>query len=165
MGTLGGTLTLADTLRLQALASPGSSSAGQGVNKSVIMVYLLGGAAAVGYLRPQATSPAEYRGEFNPIPTNVDGIEICELFPKQAAMMDKLAIIRSLSTTAPNGHSDSEVMTGLSEAANPRFHHPCIGSVVSKVRGKSHDGVPAIRRPCGKLHFRPRRPCHSRPTI
>jgi hypothetical protein len=142
VGTLGGALTLADVLRLQAQANPGSNSAARGVNKSVIMVYLLGGPAQLDTYDPKPEAPAEYRGEFKPISTNVDGIEICELFPKQAAMMDKLAIIRSLSATAPNGHSDAEVMTGLSEAANPRFQHPCIGSVVSKLRGRTHGGVP-----------------------
>jgi hypothetical protein len=86
--------------------------------------------------------PAEYRGEFKPIRTKVPGIDICELFPKQAALMDKMTIIRSLSATAPNGHSDAEVMTGLSEVESPRAQHPCMGSVISRVRGMSADGVP-----------------------
>ena len=45
-------------------------------------------------LKPDA--PAEIRGEYNPIKTNVPGMEICELFPKLATMADKFAIIRSL---------------------------------------------------------------------
>ena len=45
-------------------------------------------------LKPDA--PAEIRGEFKPIKTNVPGIQICELFPKLAAMMDKLVVVRSI---------------------------------------------------------------------
>lgn len=56
--------------------------------------------------------------------------------------MDRMAIIRSLSATAPNGHSDAEVMTGLSEVESPRAQHPCMGSVISRLRGPSANGVP-----------------------
>src|SRR5437870_223132 len=97
VGTLGGTLTLADALRQQASADPQIDSPVRLVNKSVIMVYLLGGPAQLDTYDPKPDAPAEYRGEFDPIPTNVPGIQISELFPQQAAMMDKLAIIRSLS--------------------------------------------------------------------
>ncbi len=99
------------------------------------MVYLLGGPAPLDTYDLKPNAPAEYRGEFKPINTNVAGVEISELFPQQAKMMDKFALIRSLSATAPNNHSDSEVMTGRNEIENARFQHPCIGSVVSKFRG------------------------------
>lgn len=79
------------------------------------MVYLLGGPAPLDTYDLKPNAPAEYRGEFKPINTNVAGVEISELFPQQAKMMDKFALIRSLSATAPNNHSDSEVMTGRNE--------------------------------------------------
>src|SRR5205085_7550288 len=91
-------------------------------------------------LKPEA--PLEYRGEYQPIKTNVEGIEISELFPLQAQRMDKLAIIRSLSSTSPNNHSDAEAMTGRNEIVGLRGQHPCMGSVVSKLRGESSTGVP-----------------------
>ena len=106
------------------------------------MVYLLGGPGQLDTYDPKPAAPAEYRGEFKPIKTKVSGIDICELFPKQAAMMDKMTIIRSLSATAPNGHSDAEIMTGRSEVESPRGQHPCMGSVISRVRGMSANGVP-----------------------
>ena len=142
IGSAGGALGLADMLRLQALASPAGTPAAKTVNKSVIMVYLLGGPAPMDTYDLKPDAPAEFRGEFKPIKTNVGGIEISELFPQQAKMMDKFALIRSLSATAPNNHSDSEVMTGRNEVANARFQHPCIGSVVSKLRATSEDSVP-----------------------
>jgi hypothetical protein len=134
VGALGGVLSLADVFRLKAApALP---------NKSVIMVYLLGGPAQLDTYDMKPAAPAEYRGEFRPIKTRVSGIDVCELFPRQAALMDRLTIIRSLSATAPNGHSDAEVMTGLSEVESPRAQHPCMGSVISRIRGMSARGVP-----------------------
>ena len=138
IGALGGALSLADVFRLQATASNQPSRP----NKSVIMVYLLGGPSQLDTYDLKPDAPAEYRGEFRPIRTRVSGIDICELFPRQAAMMDKMTIIRSLSATAPNGHSDAEVMTGYSEVVSPRAQHPCMGSVISRVRGMSENGVP-----------------------
>ncbi|MCS6977346.1 MAG: DUF1501 domain-containing protein, partial [Gemmatales bacterium] len=81
-------------------------------------------------LKPDA--PKEFRGEFNPIPTNVSGIQICELMPLQARMFDKLAVIRSIVSV--DEHSDSLVMTGYSERENRTANHPSFGSVVSRVR-------------------------------
>src|SRR5215813_8138133 len=73
-----GGLTLADVLRLQAQAgSPGGA-------KSVIMIYLPGGPTHLDTYDLKRDAPAEIRGEFNPITTNVPGMEICELMPKQA---------------------------------------------------------------------------------
>jgi uncharacterized protein (DUF1501 family) len=141
VGALGGALSLADAFRIKAAAAPGAPTSAL-PNKSVIMVYLLGGPAQLDTYDMKPDAPVEYRGEFKPIRTNVGGIDICELFPKQATMMDKMAIIRSLSATAPNGHSDAEVMTGKSQVDAPRGQHPCIGSVISHARGMSAGGMP-----------------------
>ena len=67
-------------------------------------------------LKPDA--PVEFRGEFKPIPTNVPGVQICEHFPLQAQMWDKLAGIRSIVSV--DEHSDSLVTTGYSENVNRR---------------------------------------------
>src|SRR5258708_2882275 len=86
-----GALHLADLFRLKAKAAGLATSPAP--NKSVIMVYLLGGPAQLDTWDLKPDAPAEYRGPFQPIKTNVNGIHICELFPKQAAIMDKLTII------------------------------------------------------------------------
>jgi uncharacterized protein (DUF1501 family) len=142
VGALGGALSLADLFRLQAAAAPGAAPRPARPNKSVIMVYLLGGPAQLDTYDLKPDAPAEYRGEFKPIRTRVSGIDICELFPRQAALMDKMTILRSLSATAPNGHSDAEVLTGRSEVVSARGQHPCMGSVISRARGMSASGVP-----------------------
>src|SRR5207244_3752303 len=104
--------------------------------KAAIMIYLPGGPSHMDMydLKPQA--PAEYRGEFKPIPTNVPGIEISEHFPLQARMMDRLAIVRSIRPIREE-HSDSETSSGYPDGINVTAHHPCFGSVMSRLRDSS----------------------------
>ena len=97
------------------------------VAKSAIMIYLPGGPSHMDMYDLKPDAPVEFRGEFKPIATNVPGVQICEHFPLQARMWDKLAVIRSL--VAVDEHSDSLVMTGYSENANRTAHHPSFGAV------------------------------------
>src|SRR5688572_10638553 len=59
--------------------------------KSVILIWLRGGASHIDSFDMKPNAPAEIRGEFAPITTNVPGIQICEHLPQMATMMDKLA--------------------------------------------------------------------------
>jgi hypothetical protein len=104
------------------------------------MIYLGGGPSHIDTYDLKPEAPAEYRGEFRPIATNIPGIRICELFPLQARMWDKLAVIRSLIGTPE--HSDSAITTGYTEAVNRTAHHPSFGAVISKLRGTGDAGVP-----------------------
>ena len=132
IGAFGAGLALSDMLRLkaQASAAPGSRPSTQ---KAAIMIYLGGGPSHIDMYDLKPDAPEEYRGEFRPIQTNVNGVQICEHMPRQARMMDKLAVIRSLVSVGE--HSDSECMTGYSENVNRVAGHPSFGSVVSRVRG------------------------------
>ncbi len=129
IGAFGAGLTLADLLRGRARAGVPASGPG----KSAIMIYLPGGPSHLDMYDLKPTAPVEFRGEFKPIPTNVPGMHVCEHFPLQARMADKLAVIRSV--VAVEEHSDSLVMTGYSEAENRTAHHPSFGAVLSAVRG------------------------------
>jgi len=135
IGALGAGLTLADMLRLKAMGGQAPTKA-----KSAIMIYLPGGPSHMDMYDLKPDAPKEFRGEFNPIDTNVPGVRICEHFPMQAQMWDKLACIRSIVSV--DEHSDSLVMTGYSENANRTANHPCVGSVVSKLRSGDASGVP-----------------------
>src|SRR5262245_57363086 len=85
-------LTLADVLRLRAeSAAPTARRA-----KSVILIWLRGGASHIDSYDMKPDAPAEIRGEFRPISTNVPGIQVCEHLPRHAAMMDKLAVLRGI---------------------------------------------------------------------
>jgi hypothetical protein len=104
------------------------------------MIYLPGGPSHMDMYDLKPNAPAEYRGEFKPIPTNVPGVQICEHFPLQAKMWDKLAAIRSIVSV--DEHSDSLVMTGYPERVNVIANHPSFGSVISKLRSSSSTNVP-----------------------
>jgi hypothetical protein len=139
VGAFGAGLTLADMLRLKAVA--GATSPSTRI-KSAIMVYLPGGPSHLDMYDLKPDAPAEFRGEFKPIPTNVPGVQISEHFPRQAKMFDKLAVVRSLVSVEE--HSDSYVMTGYSEQANRTQHHPSFGAVVSKLRAGQDDLPPFV---------------------
>jgi len=136
IGAFGAGLTLAEMLRAKLGAKTTTSSSA----KSAIMIYLPGGPPHMDMYDLKPEAPKEFRGEFSPIATNVPGVRICELFPLQAAMWDKLACIRSIVSV--DEHSDSLVTTGYSENANRTAHHPSFGSVVSKLRGGGAGDIP-----------------------
>ncbi len=133
VGAFGAGLTLAEMLRARA-ASGGTSG------KSAIMIYLPGGPPHIDMYDLKPDAPKEFRGEFKPIATNVPGVQICEHFPLQARMWDKLAVVRSLVSV--DEHSDSLVMTGYSENTNRTQHHPSVGAVISKLRGAAAGDIP-----------------------
>jgi hypothetical protein len=143
IGAFGASLTLAEMLRQHAAGSLLSAArAGARVRpKSAIMIYLPGGPSHMDMYDLKPDAPEEFRGEFRPIATNVPGVQICEHFPLQARMWDKLACIRSI--VAVDEHSDSQVMTGYSQRENMTANHPSFGSVVSRMRGDSGD-MPAF---------------------
>ncbi len=136
IGAFGAGLTLADMLRAQANSQDAPTS-----SKSAIMIYLPGGPSHLDMYDLKPDAPAEFRGEFRPIATNVTGVQICEHFPLQARMWDKLACVRSIGNLAEE-HSDSLVMTGHSERDNRTANHPSFGAVVSRLRGGRNGNVP-----------------------
>lgn len=131
-------LSLPDLLRAEA-ASPQS---GQRRHKALINVFLAGGPPHQDMWEIKTEAPSEIRGEFNPINTAVPGIQICEVFPKIAAMMDKFAIIRSV-VGARGGHDAVQCTTGWApQDLRSLGGFPSIGSVVSKIHGPVDPGIP-----------------------
>src|SRR4051795_6598126 len=103
LGALGmGGLTLVDLLRHEARGEV------SGRPKSVIYVVLNGGPSHIDMYDLKPDAPAEYRGPFRPIATRLTGCRICELMPGQAAMMDKLTLLRGVRSVE-NDHFLSEV--------------------------------------------------------
>jgi hypothetical protein len=91
-------------------------------------------------LKPNA--PVEFRGEFNPIKTNVSGMEICEHMPLLANMADKFAVIRSL-VGMKDDHSNFQTHTGYTqEDLRNVGGRPAIGAVATKLLGPSGTGAP-----------------------
>ena len=144
-GLLG--LTLPGLLRAQ----PQSARA-----KRCIVLFLMGGPPQHSTWDPKPDATAEVRGPFDPIATNVPGIQICELMPRLAERMDKIAILRAVSS-GDNAHSSSGyyMMTGIphqpmnTENANPGAPNnwPTLGAIVQRVRGNPGAIPHAIRLP------------------
>src|SRR5262245_18791126 len=137
LGAFGAGLSLAGMLRAHAASSNKAIPTKQ---KSAIMIYLPGGPSHMDMYDLKPEAPADFRGEFKPIQTNVPGVQICQHFPLQAQMWDKLACVRSLVSV--DEHSDSLVMTGYTENTNRQAHHPSFGSVMSKLRGEDRNDIP-----------------------
>src|SRR5262245_22764216 len=139
IGALGlgaASLSLSDIFRLEAAA--GTSSR----HKAVINVFLGGGPPHQDMWEIKTDAPAEIRGEFKPIPTAVPGLQIGEVFPKIAGMMDKFAVIRSI-VGATGGHDAVQCLTGWPpDSLKPLGGRPSIGAVVSKLHGPIDLSVP-----------------------
>ena len=133
---LGG-LSLPQVLRAQAAAGESSQ------HKAVIMIFLAGGPPHQDMLDLKPNAPAEVRGEFDPIDTNVPGIQVSELMPRVASMMDRFAIIRSL-VGAEGRHDSFECCTGHHFRSNqPQGGWPSMGASLSRLQGTVDPSVPA----------------------
>jgi hypothetical protein len=138
-GLLG--LGLASAARADRRPSPGSP-------KSVILVFLTGAASQIDTWDPKPDTPAEVRGEFKTVPTNVPGIQVTELFPKLAARADKFALVRTLAHK-DNNHTAAthHLITGALQPGvrfdKPlsRDDWPCYAAGLSFLRPRA-DGVP-----------------------
>ena len=99
--------------RLRAEAPAANTAPPKQRAKSCIFLFLFGGPSQVDLWDMKPNAPPEIRGEFNPIATNVPGIQICEHLPKLAQQMDKLCLVRSMSHRMNvHGPACSEVFTG-----------------------------------------------------
>jgi hypothetical protein len=123
-----------------------------GKAKSVIMLYLLGGAPTQDMVDLKPNAPAEVRGEFRPIATNVPGIQVCEHLPRMARWMHKAAVIRSLNHRA-GCHNTLPSYTGY-EVMLPDIttirdtYPPSIGSVCEFLRHGQGDLPDYVYMPC-----------------
>ncbi len=111
-------------------------------HKGIIMVFLPGGPPHQDMFDLKVDAPKEIRGEFNPIATNVPGIEICELFPRMAKTADKFAFIRSI-VGADGAHYAFQCLTGRQHRNQPLGGWPALGSYLSKLKGPVNPSMPA----------------------
>jgi len=143
-GALGvGGLTLVDLFRLRAQGGP----TGDQPHKAVIMVLLRGGPSHIDTFDPKPDAPEDIRGPFNPIATNVPGIQVSEILPLQAKIMDRLAIVRNMRFGV-DAHNGIELLTGQAVAAGSAAirsvtgQRPAFGSVVSRLQPIWRNNMP-----------------------
>jgi hypothetical protein len=130
VGALGASsVTLANYLRWSHAAETTKARA-----KSAIFINLAGGPSHMDTFDMKPDAPAEYRGEFNPIETNVPGIQISEHLPKLAKCMDKFVILRGVThTLAAHELGSQYVNTG--NRPIPSLEFPSYGAVATKELG------------------------------
>ncbi len=134
-------MSMGDLLRLQAAGSASRN------NKSVILMWLDGGPSQLETYDPKPDAPAEYRGPFGAISTNVPGIQLCETLPGHAKYADRMAFIRSLHHDNGDHFAAAHwMLTGRfgSTTANKAPMFPSVGSYVSRVKGPNVQGMPAF---------------------
>src|SRR5205823_114426 len=132
--------SLADVFRAEAAATKDGGS--RASHKAIINVFLGGGPPHQDMFDLKPDAPAEIRGEMKPIKTNVSGIEICEVFPKLAKMMDKVSIIRSI-VGASGGHDAYQCTTGFrKESLAALGGRPSIGAAAARLLGSPEPSVP-----------------------
>jgi uncharacterized protein (DUF1501 family) len=107
-----------------------------------IMLFLVGGPSQLDTFDMKPDAPSEIRGPYNPIKTNVPGIEISENFPRMAKHADKFAIIRSCYHTAAAVHDTGHQMMQTGRLFQGGVEHPHFGCVLGKLKGPKGD-VPA----------------------
>src|SRR5438876_1075067 len=145
LGAVG--LTLSQLLRIEARAA----EAGRPVQRrpSVIILWMRGGPSQHETWDPKPDAPSEYRGEFGAISTKVPGIQICDLLPMSARIMDKWSIIRSLHhTDAGHSTADQICFTGYPSGPEgppegPGNIFPSCGAVAAKQFQNRNPKVPA----------------------
>src|SRR5262245_36108124 len=127
-------LTLSDWLRLRAGAAPGKARA-----TGCILIWLDGGPSHLDTFDLKPDAPSEVRGPFKPVATKVDGIQISEYLPQTAQQMDKIAIIRSMTSPLGEHNFGSHyLLTGYKPT--PVLQYPSYGAVVARVR----EGKPVL---------------------
>jgi Protein of unknown function (DUF1501) len=140
IGTLGFLgLGLGDWFRLRALA--GRTADGSPRAKSCILIWQAGGPSHLDTFDPKPGASADVRGEFKPIATSVPGLSISEVFPNLAKVMNKVTLIRSM--TSPESDHDRaahHMMTGY--RPTPALIYPGYGSVLARTRESTRGMMP-----------------------
>jgi hypothetical protein len=134
-------------LSLPGLLRAREQARGRTNGKSVILLWMAGGPSHIDTWDPKPDRPLENRGPFATIPTRLPGVRVCEYLPRQAAMLDRFTLIRSVDATHSNHEPNMVMQTGNLDA-EPRLSrqghlYPAFGSVVARFRGANQPGMPA----------------------
>jgi hypothetical protein len=130
---------------LLSARSRGATAAGRD-DRAVILVWMTGGPSHIDTWDPKPDMPAEIRGPFQPIATRLPGVQICEYLPKQAAMLDRFTLIRSVDCRQSN-HEPNMVMQTANRLAEPRTNsrghlYPGLGAIVARHRSAVRPDMP-----------------------
>lgn len=146
-GALGlGGMGLADWLRVRAAA--GTSESTRRRDTAVILFWLSGGPGHMETWDPKPEAPAEYRGPCGAISTKLPGVQFGELMPEQAALADRLVVVRTVRHfSGDHTKGNHWMLTGFegpafNAADNQVQRRPAMGAAVSRLRGANQPGMP-----------------------
>jgi len=120
---------------------PTIAKAGGGKAKHVIYLYMSGGMTHIDTLDPKPDAPSDIRGPVKAIGTKVDGIQLGHCLPSLAKQMDKVALVRSLSTTQ-GAHEEGKYLMHTGYAPRGSILHPSSGSWAAKLAGRINEDLP-----------------------
>jgi hypothetical protein len=151
VGSLGAGLSLGGYLQMAAAGEVNPAARG----KAGILIYLGGGPTHMDTFDLKPDAPSEFRGEFNPIDTNVPGVRISEHLPNLAKCADKYAILRGVSHTLA-AHELGKMYMNTGNRPLPSLTFPGYGSVVSMELAGSDElpkvvAIPNASHPAGYL--------------
>lgn len=141
IGAIGAGLSLSGYLRL---AHAGEIKGAKATN--AIFINLNGGPSHMDTFDLKPNAPSEFRGTFNPIKTNVEGVEISEHLPNLAKCADKYAILRGVSHTL-GAHELGTEYVNTGSRPLPSLEYPGYGSVVTKEMPGDKDIPPFVAIP------------------
>ena len=133
-----GGLPLADILRLQAAERQAGATA---KDTAVIQIWLGGGPSQFETFDPKPDAPIEFRGPYGAIATPLPGIQFCETMPRTAQVIDRTAIIRTVSHTT-NGHLEGAHWLSTGYRKPGQAYYPSTGAIASHFRGPVRPGLP-----------------------
>ncbi|MBI3910657.1 MAG: DUF1501 domain-containing protein [Armatimonadetes bacterium] len=136
-----GSLSLLGLSASPLLAARPASAAPQSPDVSLILLFLVGGPSQIDTWDPKPDAPAEVRGPFRAIPTNVDGIRVTEIFPRMARQAHRFSLVRSVHHTAPAIHDTGYQLMQTGRLFSGGSEHPHVGAVLAHLRG-SKNGLP-----------------------
>jgi uncharacterized protein (DUF1501 family) len=120
-----------------ALAAPASATArtplAPGKAKSCIFINMVGGPAQLDTFDPKPDAPSDVRGPFRPIPTNVPGVHLSELFPKLSKLADKFSLVRSMHHDAPPVHECGFQLLNTGRLFRDGPEWPSVGAVIDHI--------------------------------
>jgi hypothetical protein len=125
---------------LQGLEARGATVRDRDVN--CILLFLVGAPSQLDTWDPKPDAAEEIRGPFQPIATKVPGIQISEIFPRLAGMMDRVSLVRSVYHTAAAVHDTGIQMMQTGRLFSGGIEHPHYGCVVAKLKGPRGDVPP-----------------------
>ena len=136
-------------LSLPGLLQAESRAGIKGSHKAVIMVYMAGAPPHQDLWDPKPDAPSEYRGDLGAIATNVNGIQIGELLPRMARIMDKCIAVRSVIGAPSGAHDSFMCYTGrtgstFNNKGQPPGGWPSIGAALSRLMGPANAQTPAF---------------------